>query len=333
MIRSSRLPCSHLPRSHLAWRFAIAVLVLAAGFGPVRSAQPSGAVPAVMVADFSYVDTSGEPVDQSAAHQRRLQAFMVALRSELAADRRLRLVDPSCAPACVADASATDALRHVATEAGAQIVVIGGIQKTSTLVQWARTAAVDVATNRVVFEKMYTFRGDDDEAWRRAEIFVSRELRDVVAAQPAPAAARLALLPFALEDTSAGAGAVGETESDVKGLRDATEAVRQLLNQSGRYRLVEVGAGAMAQPKEDCADCDLRLARELGADQSLAGVVRRVSRTEYAISFRLRDVGTGALIAAGDSGLRMGANYSWDRGAVRLVRDRLLGGDEARPQQ
>ncbi|WP_407155852.1 DUF2380 domain-containing protein [Bradyrhizobium sp. STM 3557] len=324
MTRSLHLPCSHWP-----WRLAIAAMVHAAGFGPAWSTQPSGAAPAVMVADFSYVDTSGEPVDQSAAHQRRLQAFMAALRNELAADQRLRLVDPSCAPACVADATAADALRHAATEAGAQIVVIGGIQKTSTLVQWARTAVVDVASNRVVFEKLYTFRGDDDAAWQRAEMFVSRELRDVLATSPA--SVRLALLPFTLEDTSAGAGTVGESESDVKGLRDATEAVRQLLSQSGRYRLIEVRAEAMAQPKDGCGDCDLRLARELGADQSLAGVVRRVSRTEYTISFQLRNVGTGALIAAGDSGLRLGANYSWGRGAVRLVRDRLLGGEETSP--
>jgi hypothetical protein len=312
------------------WCLAIAVLVLAAGFGPVRSAPPSAAVPAVMVADFSYLDTSGEPVDQSAAHQRRLQAFMAALRSELAADQRLRLVEPSCAPACLADATSTDALRHVATEAGAQLVVLGGIQKTSTLVQWARAAVVDVASNRVMFEKIYTFRGDDDEAWQRAEIFISRELRDVAAAPPVPASVRLALLPFALEDTSAGAGAVGDTETDVKGLRDATEAVRQLLSQSGRYRLVEMKAETTAQPKDGCDDCDLRRARELGADQSLTAVVRRISRMEYTISFQVRDVRTGARIASGDSGLRMGANYSWDRGAVRLVRDGLLGGDETR---
>jgi hypothetical protein len=309
---------------HLPWCLAIASWFLAAGFGPVWSAQPS-AVPTVMVADFSYLDTSGEPIDQSAAHQRRLQAFMAALRSELAADQRLRLVAPSCAPACVDDATAPGALRQVATEAGARMVVVGGVQKTSTLVQWARAALVDVASNRVIFEKIYTFRGDDNEAWQRAERFISRELRDVVAA---PASVKLALLPFTLEDTSAGAGVAGETETDAKGLRDATEAVRQLLGQSGRYRLVDTRA--MAQPKEGCGDCDLRLARELGAEQALAGVVRRVSRTEYTISFQLRDVGTGAIVAAGDSGLRMGANYSWDRGAARLVRDRLLGGDETK---
>lgn len=31
-------------------------------------------------------------------------------------------------------------------------------------------------------------------------------------------------------------------------------------------------------------------------------------------------------MSRGDSGLRMGADYSWKRGAVRLVSDRLLDG-------
>jgi len=31
---------------------------------------------------------------------------------------------------------------------------------------------------RVVFKKFFTFRGDNDEAWQRAERFVSEEVRD-----------------------------------------------------------------------------------------------------------------------------------------------------------
>jgi hypothetical protein len=30
------------------------------------------------------------------------------------------------------------------------------------------------------------------------------------------------------------------------------------------------------------------------------------------------------VLARGDSGLRLGADYSWKRGAVRLVSDRLI---------
>jgi hypothetical protein len=80
----------------------------------------------------------------------------------------------------------------------------------------------------------------------------------------------------------------------------------------------------------DCGGCDAGIALKLGADQSFVGVVRRISRTEYTIRFQLRDARTGTVIATGDTGLRMGANYSWSRGAVRLVRDRLL---EAQPRE
>ena len=111
---------------------------------------------AIALDDFSYTDTSAEPADQSAAHEKRLQAFMVALRRDIAADPRYRLA-PSM-------------------QEGAAFKVIGGIQKTSTLVQWAKVAVIDVGAKKVVMDKLYTFRGDNDESWERAEIFVSREV-------------------------------------------------------------------------------------------------------------------------------------------------------------
>jgi hypothetical protein len=65
----------------------------------------------------------------------------------------------------------------------------------------------------------------------------------------------------------------------------------------------------------DCNACAAVIARLLGADQSFVGVVRRVSRTEYTARFEIRDARTGTIIFDGDSGLRMGADYSWSRGA------------------
>jgi hypothetical protein len=58
--------------------------------------------------------------------------------------------------------------------------------------------------------------------------------------------------------------------------------------------------------------------------QSLVGVVSRISRTEYVVKFQIRDAQTGVVVAAGDSGLRMGADYSWSRGAASLFKDQLL---------
>src|SRR6516225_4336988 len=131
----------------------------------------------------------------------------------------------------------------------------------------------------------------------------------------AQAPVKLAVFDFELEDTSAGISAIG---SDAAELANATEAIRRLLTQSGRYRVVATGGGTEAtktRSLHDCDGCDAAIALKLGADQSLVGVIRRVSRTEYTFRFALRDARTGDLISAGDSGLRMGANYSWSKGA------------------
>ncbi|MFQ3456637.1 DUF2380 domain-containing protein [Bradyrhizobium sp. UFLA01-814] len=300
---------------------ALALTGLLAGPCPLRA--ETGTVPAsqlgVSIDDFSYVDTSGEVIDQTAVHQRRLDALMRTLRADVAAEPHYRLV-PSTAPA-----------------GEARIKVIGGVQKMSTLIQWAKVAVIDVSASQVLYEKLYTFRGDTDEAWDHAAMFVSREVRRALAAALPPTAAAapigLAVFEFELEDTSA-ATAAGLAGSDAAYLADVTKGVRDRLAQSGRYRLVDTG-GATAEPVKahalrDCDGCEAAIAQQLGADQSLIGVIRRVSRTEYTVGFQLRDARSGAVVSRGDSGLRMGADYSWTRGAVRLVGDRLLEGGAQR---
>jgi hypothetical protein len=264
----------------------------------------AGTAIGVAMDDFSYTDTSAEPANQTAAHERRLTAFMAALRRDIGEGGRYRLLS--------------------STEGGAGFKVIGGIQKTSTLVQWAKVAVIDVGAKKLVMDKLYTFRGDNDESWERAEIFVSRE---VMAALAAPAPVALAVFDFELEDTTA-ASVGASANSDASYLAEVTVSVREALGQSGRYRIVDVaGAGAeaaKAHALRDCGGCEAAIAQKLGADQSLIGVVRRVSRTEYTLGFQLRDAATGEVLSRGDSGLRMGADYSWKRGAVRLVSDRLI---------
>jgi hypothetical protein len=328
-------------RSHPVRILALAALFLGADLVSSPSGARADHAVAVTVEDFGYVDTSGEPTDQAAIHQKRLQTFMVALRRDIEADRQFHLVTPPCALPCTTEGQTPDDRLRLASQAGARILIVGGIHKVSTLVQSARAAAIDVASNRVVFEKLFTFRGDSDEAWQRAEAFVSEDIRTglgslsaLAAATPVPAG--LAMFEFELEDESAGAESTGPTASDLTSLVDATDAVRKLLAESGRYHLID-GRSASADVVKthtlhDCGGCDAAIARELGADQSLVGVVRRVSRTEYTVRFEIRDARTGAIVSNADSGLRMGANYSWSRGAVRLVRDRLLENGPSAPR-
>lgn len=280
-------------------RLIVSALLL---FVSAAACSPAGAGTAVgvVIDDFSYTDTSAEPANQTAAHERRLAAFMTALRRDIGADQRYRLVP--------------------APQDGAAFKVIGGIQKTSTLVQWAKVAVIDVRAKKLVMDKLYTFRGDNDESWQRAEMFVSRE---VVAALGAPATVALAVFDFELEDTTAASAGASAT-SDASYLAEVTAGVREALGQSGRYRIVDAGETATARALRDCDGCEAAIAQKLGADQSLIGVVRRVSRTEYTLGFQVRDARTGAVVARGDSGLRLGADYSWKRGAVRLVSDRLI---------
>jgi hypothetical protein len=147
-------------------------------------------------------------------------------------------------------------------------------------------------------------------------------------AAAAPAPIKLAIFDFELEDTSAGASSSGEAPSDSAQLTAVTNEVRQLLAQSRRYVVVDVSRAdadaVRTHGLRDCEGCDAPAALKLGADQSLVGVVRRISRTEYMVRFLIRDATSGAVVAGADSGLRMGADYSWSRGAKRLISDRLL---------
>ena len=131
------------------------------------------------------------------------------------------------------------------------------------------------------------------------------------AATPTPI--KLAIFAFELEDTSAGASST--VAADTMQLTSVTNDVRQLFEQSRHYIPIDGSTAdadaARAHMLRDCNGCAAAIARQLGADQSFVGVVRRVSRTEYAVRFQIRDARTGTIISEGDSGLRMGADYSW----------------------
>ena len=149
----------------------------------------------------------------------------------------------------------------------------------------------------------------------------------------APAPIKLAVFDFELEDFSAGALSSSATPSDVTQLANVNAMVRQLFTQSGRYRLIDVGSvdepAVKTHSLHECNGCDAGIALKLGAEQSFVGVVSRISRTEYVVRFQVRDARTGTVVADGDSGLRMGADYSWSRGAAGLIKDRLLEGRPA----
>ncbi len=168
MARQREMAGPMLVAATLLWGAALAVAspAVAADATPVPIAVP----------DLSYVDTSGEPRDQTQEHAARIRRFSDALRRDLERSGKFRVVTPQCGSApCTADGEPSELLAR-AREAGAKLVLIGGVHKQSTLIQWAKLQAVDVDAGRPVLDKLITFRGDTDEAWERAEAFVAREV-------------------------------------------------------------------------------------------------------------------------------------------------------------
>lgn len=141
-------------------------------------------------------------------------------------------------------------------------------------------------------------------------------------------AVKVALFPFELDDRSAGGGVVAPDAADAEQLRLSTEEARRLLAASGRYSIIDTAGVARTVMEaggiRHCGGCESALARQLGADRSLAGILTRITRTEYTLQIVVRDARSGAIEANAFTGLRMGANYSWPRGTRSLVTTRLL---------
>ena len=208
-------------------------------------AEASNAAPqpiGIAIAALDYTDTSGEVNDQRAAHQELLRAFTSALQNDLSASGKYRAVPITCgAEPCQSQADALE-LQKAAQAAGARLVVIGGVHKMSTLVQWAKIQIVDEDEGRIVFDRSLTFRGDTRLAWERAETFTARE---ILASSPGFDSAastsprvKIAVFDFELEDFSGGSS---------------------LIPRRQRHRTIETchGRGAAA----DCAVGALRCCR------------------------------------------------------------------------
>jgi hypothetical protein len=162
-----------LPRIAGLTLCAAAIAHLTIALGSATDAETAGVV--IAVVDFNYVDTSGEVLDQRTEHDVRLSIFMSALKDDLAAGGKFRLVVPACRPDPCSRSGGSELLKAAKT-AGADFLMVGGIHKMSTLVQWAKAEVIDLRNGQIVLDRLFTFRGDTDQAWRRAEEFISNEL-------------------------------------------------------------------------------------------------------------------------------------------------------------
>jgi len=141
---------------------------------------------------------------------------------------------------------------------------------------------------------------------------------------------KIAVFDFELEDVSASAAPAGTGEADVARLQAVSARVRQTLQQSGRYVLVDTGAADAAAVKSrslrGCGGCEAGIARGLGAEQALLGVVTRVEKTSYMVRVQISDAKTGKILDQ-QSAAFLGGDEGWASGAASLIRHRVLNAD------
>lgn len=154
-------------------KFFLALIWIAAAASASFAAEPSR----LAIAGFDFRDTSGEVRDQVALHEARLKAFGTTLHDALADNPKIELVPLGCgADPCTPRKSGLDVLSAKARTDGSRYLLVGEVHKMSTLVGWVKFAVLDLNENKPVCDRYLTYRGDTDEAWRRAADFAARDI-------------------------------------------------------------------------------------------------------------------------------------------------------------
>lgn len=134
----------------------------------------------IAVADFDYVDTSGEVKDQRAEHKARVAKFAELVRENLSqGDTRVLPFECPQHP-CTPVSMGSDDFIATARRIGARFVVYGGIHKMSTLVQNGLVEVLDIQNEKLILKRTVSFRGDNDEAFSRAAAFVGDTVREAM---------------------------------------------------------------------------------------------------------------------------------------------------------
>jgi len=144
---------------------------------------------------------------------------------------------------------------------------------------------------------------------------------------PAAAPIKLAVFDFELEDLSPAAPYIGKITSSAENLGKVSQEARRVLAESGRYTVVDV-SHVDDKPVKDrslrhCDGCEAAIALQLGADQSLVGVVTRVTQTDYYLQIQIRDARTGKILDEQEANFA-GSDEGWASGVRMLIKHQVL---------
>jgi hypothetical protein len=158
-------------------------------FAAILAATPARAAvtPTLLLLPLDMIDTSGEAPQRAVEYEGRLAALTSYLSKLLADGRVYTVVDPMPIDTAIATARSTQPLsecngceRDLARLVRADRVLVGQVDKVSTLIGSLTLRIADVKTGQVVFARTVSFRGDTEEAWQHAARFLVRYLKEIM---------------------------------------------------------------------------------------------------------------------------------------------------------
>ena len=115
---------------------------------------------------------------------------------------------------------------------------------------------------------------------------------------------------------------------EVKRLALVTAELQALLGKSGRYVPVDLSAEKDKiedkSPFHKCNGCEADLAKAVGADIAVTGLIHKVSESLLSITVMLRGAESGDVMGAMNVSIMEYNDEGWLRGVRWLVRNRLL---------
>lgn len=139
--------------------------------------------------------------------------------------------------------------------------------------------------------------------------------------------AKAAVFDFELADTSLEGEKNGPQADEQARLLKISDQVRKGMAESGKFAIVDIAAVNTAAHNSNlqaCGECDVDLAKKVGADLAVTGVVRKISTLILSMIIYVRDARTGQLVTAASADFRGNTDESWARTASFLLRNRLL---------
>jgi hypothetical protein len=161
-------------------------------------------------------------------------------------------------------------------------------------------------------------------------VLIAAVLHQALSASMASAveAQRLAVFDFELIDSSLQGEMEGIDPADQARLQMIEAELRQRLEESSRFELVDTAPVAAqidaAGYLWSCNGCELAIARQLDADLALVGWVQKVSNLILNLTVVMRDTGTREQVFAGSVDIRGNTDESWQHGIGYLLENRLL---------